>query len=217
DTIGIGKGSVSLEDIHLAKLIVVAGQNPGTNHPRMLSALEKAKGRGAKIISVNPLEEAGMVRFKNPQKVKGWLANGTGLSDLHLPIRINGDLALFQAIGALLVQWDALDREFLERYTTGFEEYVDHVQELDWAKVEASTGLSRAQITEAAEMFRDSEATTTCWAMGITQHHNSVATIKEIVNVALLLGNIGRPGGGVCPVRGHSNVQGDRVVVLGGP
>ncbi|VXC18662.1 Putative formate dehydrogenase oxidoreductase protein [Nocardioides sp. AX2bis] len=212
ETIGIGKGSVSLEDIHLAKLIVVVGQNPGTNHPRMLSALEEAKGRGAKIISVNPLEEAGMVRFKNPQKVKGWLANGTGLSDLHLPIRINGDLALFQAIGSLLVQWDALDREFLERYTAGFEQYVDHVQELDWAKVEASTGLTRAQVTEAAEMFRDSEATVTCWAMGITQHHNSVATIKEIVNVALLQGNIGRPGAGLCPVRGHSNVQGDRTM-----
>lgn len=211
ETIGIGKGSVSLEDIHQAKLLLVVGQNPGTNHPRMLSALEEAKSRGAKIISVNPLEEAGLVRFKNPQKPKG-LAVGTPLADLHLPIRLNGDLAFFQAIGALLVEWDALDHDFLEQYTTGLDDYVAHVADLDWAKVEASTGLTREQITEAARMVADSPATVTCWAMGITQHHNAVGTIKEIVNVALLQGNIGRPGAGVCPVRGHSNVQGDRTM-----
>ncbi len=211
ETIGIGKGSVSLEDIHRAKLIVVVGQNPGTNHPRMLSALEEAKHNGAKIISINPLEEAGLVRFKNPQHAKG-LALGTALSDLHLPVRLNGDLALFQAIGSLLVEWDALDRDFLAAHTAGFEAYVEHLKTLDWEKVEASTGLTRAQITEAAQLFRDSDATITCWAMGITQHHNAVATIKEIVNVALLQGNIGKPGAGLCPVRGHSNVQGDRTM-----
>ena len=211
DTIGIGKGSVSLEDIHQAKLLLVVGQNPGTNHPRMLSALEEAKSRGARIISINPLQEAGLVRFKNPQHAKG-LTVGTALADLHLPIRLNGDLAFFQAVGALLVEWDALDHDFLEEYTTGFEEYVAHVADLDWAKVEASTGLTREQITEAARMIADSPATITCWAMGITQHHNSVGTIKEIVNVALLQGNIGKPGAGVCPVRGHSNVQGDRTM-----
>ncbi len=212
ETIGIGKGSVSLDDIHQASLIVVAGQNPGTNHPRMLSALEEAKGNGARIISINPLEEAGLVRFKNPQRARGVVGTGTAMADLHLPVRINGDLALFQAIGSLLVQWDALDHDFLERYTEGFDQYVAHVAELDWDKVEASTGLTREKITEAAEMFRDSDATVTCWAMGITQHHNSVAVIKEIVNVALLQGNIGRPGAGLCPVRGHSNVQGDRTM-----
>ena len=212
ETIGIGKGSVSLDDIHHASLIVVAGQNPGTNHPRMLSALEEAKGNGAKIISINPLEEPGMVRFKNPQRPRGVIGTGTAMADLHLPIRINGDLALFQAIGALLVEWDALDHDFLATYTEGFDAYADHVADLDWAKVERSTGLSRAQVTEAAEMFRDSDATITCWAMGITQHHNSVAVIKEIVNVAMLQGNIGRPGAGLCPVRGHSNVQGDRTM-----
>ncbi len=212
ETIGIGKGSVSLDDIHRASLIVVAGQNPGTNHPRMLSALEEAKHNGAKIISINPLEEPGMVRFKNPQRPRGVVGTGTEMADLHLPIRINGDLALFQAIGALLVEWDALDHDFLETYTEGFEAYAAHVADLDWAKVERSTGLSRAQVTAAAEMFRDSEATITCWAMGITQHHNSVAVIKEIVNVAMLQGNIGRPGAGLCPVRGHSNVQGDRTM-----
>lgn len=211
ETIGIGKGSVSLEDIHQAKLIVVVGQNPGTNHPRMLSALEIAKQRGAKIIAVNPLQEAGLVRFKNPQNAKG-LTVGTGMADLHLPVRLNGDLALFQAIGSLLVEWDAVDHDFLGEYTTGFTEYAAHVAGLDWAKVEASTGLTRAQVTEAARMFADSPATITCWAMGITQHHNAVATIKEIVNVALLRGDIGKPGAGVCPVRGHSNVQGDRTM-----
>ncbi len=211
DTIGIGKGSVSLEDIHQAKLLVVVGQNPGTNHPRMLSALEIAKQNGAKIISVNPLEEAGLVRFKNPQRPKG-VAVGTALADLHLPIRLNGDMALFQAIGSLLLEWDAIDRDFIDEYVTGFEAYAAHVAELDWAKVEAATGLTREQVTEAARMFADSPATITCWAMGITQHHNSVATIKEIVNVALMQGNIGKPGAGLCPVRGHSNVQGDRTM-----
>ncbi|HSU01574.1 MAG TPA: FdhF/YdeP family oxidoreductase [Nocardioides sp.] len=211
DTIGIGKGSVSLEDIHQAKLLLVVGQNPGTNHPRMLSALEEAKSRGARIISINPLQEAGLVRFKNPQHAKG-LAVGTALADLHLPIRLNGDLAFFQAVGALLVEWDAVDHDFLDEYTTGFEAYAAHVADLDWDKVEASTGLTREQVTEAARMIADSPATITCWAMGITQHHNAVGTIKEIVNVALLQGNIGKPGAGVCPVRGHSNVQGDRTM-----
>nr|WP_281246179.1 FdhF/YdeP family oxidoreductase [Nocardioides exalbidus] len=212
ETIGIGKGSVSLDDIHRAKLLVVVGQNPGTNHPRMLSALEEAKNNGAKIISINPLQEAGLVRFKNPQHAKGVVGGGTALSDLHLPVRINGDLALFQAIGHLLVEWDALDHEFLADHATGLDDYVAHVADLDWEQVEQATGLSRAQITEAATYFRDSPATITCWAMGITQHRNAVGTIKEIVNLALLQGNIGKPGAGVCPVRGHSNVQGDRTM-----
>jgi molybdopterin-dependent oxidoreductase alpha subunit len=211
ETIGIGKGSVSLEDIHQAKLIVVVGQNPGTNHPRMLSALEEAKSNGARIVAINPLKEAGLVRFKNPQHAKG-LTVGTALADLHLPVRLNGDLALFQAIGALLVEWDAVDHDFLAEFTTGFSDYAQHVAELDWSKVEASTGLTREQVTEAARMFAESPATVTCWAMGITQHHNAVATIKEIVNVALLRGDIGKPGAGLCPVRGHSNVQGDRTM-----
>ena len=212
EVIGIGKGSVSLDDIHEAQLIVVAGQNPGTNHPRMLSALEIAKQNGAKIISINPLKEAGLVRFKNPQKVRGLAGFGTGLADLHLPVRINGDLALFQAIGALLLEWDAVDHEFVERHTVGFDAWAAHLRELDWDVVRRSTGLERAQIEEAARLFRDSSATVTCWAMGITQHRNAVATVKEIANLAFLQGNIGKPGAGLCPVRGHSNVQGDRTM-----
>ncbi len=212
ETIGIGKGSVSIDDIHRAELIVVVGQNPGTNHPRMLSALEKAKASGARIIAVNPLREAGLVNFKNPQNLRGVIGGGTPLADLHLPVRVNGDLALFRAIGALLVEWDALDRDFLAEHTVGLSDYLAAVADVDWAQVERATGLSRDEITAAAGMFRESRATITCWAMGITQHRNSVATIKEIVNVALLQGNIGRPGAGLCPVRGHSNVQGDRTM-----
>jgi formate dehydrogenase major subunit len=212
EVLGIGKGSVTLADIHEAKLIVIAGQNPGTNHPRMLTALEKAKRNGARIIAVNPLKEAGLVRFRNPQTPRGVVGKGTALADLHLPLRINGDLALFQAIGALLLEWDALDHDFIERHTTGFEEWAEHVRALDWDVVRRSTGLTREQIEEAAGMFRDSDATVICWAMGITQHRNAVATVKEFANVAFLQGNVGKPGAGLCPVRGHSNVQGDRTM-----
>ena len=212
EVIGIGKGSVHLEDVHRAELIVIVGQNPGTNHPRMLSALEIAKKNGAKIIAVNPLREAGLVRFRNPQTARGLSGVGTELADLHLPVRVNGDLALFQAIGSLLVQWDALDHDFIEGHTTGFEEWAAHVRDVDWAAVERATGLDRALIEEAAGMFRDSSATVLCWAMGITQHRNAVATIKEFANVTFAQGNIGKPGAGLCPVRGHSNVQGDRTM-----
>ncbi|GAA4377449.1 FdhF/YdeP family oxidoreductase [Nocardioides caricicola] len=212
EVMGIGKGSVSLQDIHDAQLIVIAGQNPGTNHPRMLIALEEAKRKGAKILAINPLREAGLVRFKNPQKPRGLAGKGTALADLHLPVRINGDLALFQAIGALLLEWDAVDRDFVEQYTTGFDAWAAHVKDLDWDLVLDATGLTRAQIEEAAALFRDSDATVLCWAMGITQHRNAVATIKEFANVAFLQGNIGKPGAGLCPVRGHSNVQGDRTM-----
>jgi len=212
ETIGIGKGSVTLEDIYRAELIVILGQNPGTNHPRMLSALEKAKKNGAKIIAVNPLRETGLVKFKNPQSPRGVVGPGTELADLYLQIRTNGDLALMQAFGALLVEWGAIDREFIDTHTTGFEEYAAALADLDWDLVHAATGLDRAEIERAARMLADSKRTVTCWAMGITQHRNAVATIKEFVNVALLQGNIGKPGAGLCPVRGHSNVQGDRTM-----
>jgi molybdopterin-dependent oxidoreductase alpha subunit len=212
EVIGIGKGSVTLEDVHTAKLIVIMGQNPGTNHPRMLTALEKAKKNGAKIIAVNPLKEAGLMRFKNPQTPKGVVGPGTGLADLYLQVRTNGDLALMQAIAARLVEWGAIDEEFIAQHTVGYHEYAAHLAELDQDAVDAATGLTRGEIDEAAAMFRDSDRSIICWAMGITQHRNAVATVKEIVNLALLQGNIGKPGAGVCPVRGHSNVQGDRTM-----
>ncbi|MFT4167116.1 MAG: FdhF/YdeP family oxidoreductase [Microlunatus sp.] len=212
ESIGIGKASVTLSDVYNAKLIVMAGQNPGTNHPRMLSALEIAKRKGAKILTINPLREAGSTNFRNPQLPRGVVGHGTDLSDLHLPVKINGDLALFQAFGHLLLQWGALDEEFIAQYTTGFEAWRDHIRDLDWDFVLETTGLSRELITEAARMIADSAGTVYCWAMGLTQHHNSVAVIKEVCNLAFLQGNIGKRGAGLLPVRGHSNVQGDRTM-----
>jgi molybdopterin-dependent oxidoreductase alpha subunit len=214
ETIGIGKGSVTLADIHEASLLVVVGQNPGTNHPRMLSALERAKRNGAKIVAINPLPEAGLIRFRNPQRPSGLAGAGTELADRYLQIRVGGDMALFQAIGALLLEWDAVDRSFVEAHTDGFAEYraARAVDRLDWPAVLAATGLSREEIEATARMFADSGATIVCWAMGLTQQPDSVATIREIVNVQLLRGMIGKPGAGLCPVRGHSNVQGDRTM-----
>jgi molybdopterin-dependent oxidoreductase alpha subunit len=212
EVIGIGKASVTLDDVHEAELLVIAGQNPGTNHPRMLSALEIAKRNGAKIIDINPLKEAGLTRFKNPQRVRGMVGPGTAMADLHLPVRINGDLALFQAFASLLLEWGHLDHDFIEQHTYGFEAYAEHLRALDWDLVLASTGLSRAQIEEAARMIAASRKTVYCWAMGVVQHQNGVANVKEISNLAFLQGNIGKPGAGLFPVRGHSNVQGDRTM-----
>ena len=209
-TIGVGKGSVTLDDIHAARLLVVVGQNPGTNHPRMLTALERAKRAGARIVAVNPLPEAGLMRFRNPQTVRGLLGGGTALAERYLQIRVGGDLALFRAIGALLVEWGAVDKDFIADHTEGFEEYAG--AGLDWSIVERASGLGRGEIEATARLFAESPATIVCWAMGLTQQREAVATIQEIVNVQLLRGMIGRPGAGVCPVRGHSNVQGDRTM-----
>ena len=210
--IGIGKGTVSIDDIHAAELIIVAGQNPGTNHPRMLSALEKAKQRGARIIAVNPLPEAGLLRFENPQTPRGIAFGGTALADRFVQIRLGGDQGLFQAIGKHLIEHDALDRGFINAHTAGFDEYVAGVRAVQWSELEAATGLPEAELREIAEMVRESNATIVCWAMGLTQHKHSVAILRDVVNVLLLQGNIGKPGAGVCPVRGHSNVQGDRTM-----
>jgi molybdopterin-dependent oxidoreductase alpha subunit len=212
ETIGIGKGSVTLEDIHRADLLVVVGQNPGTNHPRMLSALDIAKRRGARIVSINPLPEAGMTRFNDPQTPRGMLGLGRTLCDLHLPIRVNGDLAFFQAVNRKLIERDQIDREFISTHCDGFDELREHLMELDLDKVRQATGLSDQEIEQFTQLAAASQRTIVCWAMGLTQHKNSVPTIREIVNFLLLRGNIGRPGAGVCPVRGHSNVQGDRTM-----
>ncbi|HEY8480081.1 MAG TPA: FdhF/YdeP family oxidoreductase [Spirillospora sp.] len=215
ETIGVGKGSVLLEDFDHTDLIFVVGQNPGTNHPRMLSALERAKKRGARIVAVNPLPEAGLMRFKNPQRPSGVAGQGTVLADRFLQIRLNGDLALFQALNRMLLESDApdaVDRSFIDAHTHGFEAFEKHILDLDWDDVLEATGLTRDEIAAAVEDVLKSRAIIVCWAMGLTQHRNSVPTIREIVNFLLLRGNIGRPGAGVCPVRGHSNVQGDRTM-----
>ncbi|MGM1057822.1 FdhF/YdeP family oxidoreductase [Saccharothrix sp. Mg75] len=212
ETTGIGKGSVGIDDFARADLVVVVGQNPGTNHPRMLSALEDAKRAGAKVVAVNPLPEAGLLRFKNPQNARGVVGPGTQLADEFLQIRLGGDQALFQAAGTLLLSWDAVDREFVEAHTDGFDAYAASVRDLDWDAVDRATGLPRAQVEGFARLLAGSRRTIFCWAMGLTQHRHAVATIREIANVALLRGMIGKPGAGLCPVRGHSNVQGDRTM-----
>lgn len=215
-TIGVGKGTVTLEDVEHAELVLVVGQNPGSNHPRMLGALTEARKNGAKVVAVNPLPEAGLLNFKDPQTPRGVVGSGDRVSDEYLQIKVGGDQAFFQALGHLLLAAEAenpgtvLDQEFLDSRTRGFSEYRAARSALDWDEIEAATGLRRAEIEQVAEMLIASKATVVCWALGLTQQPHSVATIREIVNVLLLQGNFGKPGAGACPVRGHSNVQGDR-------
>ncbi|MEC5150138.1 formate dehydrogenase major subunit [Cryobacterium psychrotolerans] len=217
-TIGIGKGTVSLEDIHHAELILVVGQNPGTNHPRMLSALKECKDNGGQVVAVNPLPEAGLFNFKDPQSVSGLIGDGTALADEYLQIKVGGDLALFQALGHLLLEEEkrvpgsVVDQSFVDANTQGLEEYRAARGEIDWEETEKATGLSRLQIGVVASMLVTSKATIICWALGLTQQPHSVNTLKEIINLLLLQGNFGKPGAGACPVRGHSNVQGDRTM-----
>lgn len=221
--IGVGKASVLLDDLHDTDLILVVGQNPGTNHPRMLTALEKAKQNGATIVAINPLPEAGFLSFKNPQSPKG-LVTGTPLADVHLPIRLAGDQALFAMLGKLVLEADAasaapgetrgtlVDWAFVDQHCSDFEDYRTLLDDLTWDDVLTATGLDREQIEDLAARYLGADRVVACWAMGLTQHRESVATIGEVVNLLLLRGNIGRPGAGVCPVRGHSNVQGDRTM-----
>ncbi|ANS28847.1 Uncharacterized protein R1CP_20845 [Rhodococcus opacus] len=217
-SIGIGKGSVSVPDIENADLILIAGQNPGTNHPRMLSTLEKAKSNGARVIAINPLPEAGLLRFKDPQKVHGVIGDGAAISDDFLQIRIGGDMALFQGLAKLLVAAEdaapgtVLDRPFIDRHTAGFDAWLDHIRRVDLDTVVDATGLTIEQLHDTAQALIESNATIICWAMGLTQQTHGVATIEEAVNLLLMRGMIGKPGAGVCPVRGHSNVQGDRTM-----
>jgi len=215
--IGIGKGSVRLEDFVEADVILVVGQNPGTNHPRMLGTLGEAKAAGATIVAINPLPEAGLLNFKNPQRPSGIIGSGTPLADLHLPIRLGGDQALFQLWSQRLLRRDAehagaIDREFIDGHTHGFEQFAAHIDGLDADALLAATGLDGQLVDEAFEIVAGARRMIVCWAMGITQHRNAVETIREITNFAFLGGHIGRPGAGLCPVRGHSNVQGDRTM-----
>ncbi|MDD7836868.1 FdhF/YdeP family oxidoreductase [Paenarthrobacter sp. AB444] len=217
-TIGIGKGTVSLEDIHHSQLVLVVGQNPGTNHPRMLSALRDCKNNGGKVVAVNPLPEAGLLNFKDPQSLNGVIGGGTTIADEFLQIKVGGDLALFQALGHLLLEEEKLnpgtvvDHSFIESQTEGFDAYRQARSVLDWEQTERATGLSRADITKVASMMAASKATIICWALGLTQQPHSVDTLREIINLLLLQGNFGKRGAGACPVRGHSNVQGDRTM-----
>ena len=212
ESIGIGKGTVTLDDFNSADLIIVVGQNPGTNHPRMLTALRDAKKKGASIISINPLTETGMKKFKHPQNPIEMLGFGSTIADKHLKVNINSDQALFRAFSKSVIESGAIDEDFIDNYTNGYDEYKKIVLESDLINISKITGISLEDIVEVGEKVSQSKSTIVCWAMGITQHKNSVSTIQEIVNFLLLGGNIGKEGAGVCPVRGHSNVQGDRTV-----
>ena len=211
-SIGIGKGTVTLNDFSAADVIMVIGQNPGTNHPRMLTALRDAKEAGSKIIHVNPLPETGLARFKHPQDYMKASLKTTTLADLHLNVRVGGDAALMKGLIKTQLAHDAVDVQFIEEKTQGFEDMVAGAQATPWSVIEADSGLGREQIEHAGKWLAASTATIACWAMGLTQHRNGVAVIQEVVNLLLMNGHIGRSGAGLCPVRGHSNVQGDRTV-----
>jgi molybdopterin-dependent oxidoreductase alpha subunit len=218
ETIGVGKGTVSLRDFELADAIFVIGQNPGTNHPRMLTALQAARRRGASIVSVNPLRERGLVRFAHPQEPLGLLGLGGAISDLYLQVRVGGDVALLQGIAKAVLEEERrepgriLDHDFLHAHTEGFAAYRDALARRSWDALEQASGIDRGAMRDAAQVYMEADRVIACWAMGITQHRNGVANVQEIVNLLLLRGNIGVPGAGPCPVRGHSNVQGDRTV-----
>ena len=212
ESIGIGKGTVTLDDFNSADLIIVVGQNPGTNHPRMLTALRDAKKKGASIISINPLTETGMKKFKHPQNPIEMLGFGSTIADKHLKVNINSDQALFRAFSKSVIESGSIDEDFIDNYTNGYDEYKKIVLESDFSNISQITGISLEDLLEVGEKVSKSKSTIVCWAMGITQHKNSVSTIQEIVNFLLLGGHIGKEGAGVCPVRGHSNVQGDRTV-----
>ena len=222
EVIGVGKGTVKLEDFDYADTILIIGQNPGTNHPRMLATLQKAARRGATIISVNPLKEAGLTRFRHPKSVLDVLGSGTKIAKHFVRVRLSGDLALLKGICKEILEEDArkngsvVNHTFVEQKTAGFEPFRKAISAVSWDEIVEQSGISRAQIREMAEVIMRSKAMITCWAMGLTQQRQAVATIQEIVNLMLLGGHIGRRGAGVCPVRGHSNVQGDRTMGISG-
>ena len=216
--LGFGKGTVTLEDFDLCDAIFVIGQNPGTNHPRMLTSLLRAKRRGCRVVHINPLPETGLTRFKHPQEFWRWLGEGTKLADLFVQVRINGDVALLKGMMKEVLDAEerrpgqVLDYEFINRYTTGFEDLKRALRKVHLGDILEQSGVTKAKIEDAARIFIDSQRIIFCWAMGLTQHKNAVANIQEIVNLMLLRGQLGKPGAGLCPVRGHSNVQGDRTM-----
>jgi molybdopterin-dependent oxidoreductase alpha subunit len=218
ETVGIGKGSVTLEDLYVSELIVVMGQNPGTNHPRMLAALEKCKKNGGKIVSVNPIPEAGNNVFVDPQNPMAILTGGTQLDDHYLQVKINGDIALLKAIMILMLEEEGanpgtvFDHDFIAEHTDGYDKLIAELKLADFKELVAMSGVDEVKVREVAQLFIRKKKIIICWAMGLTQHENGVQNIREVVNILLLKGSIGIEGGGTCPVRGHSNVQGDRTM-----
>lgn len=211
-TLGVGKGTVQLSDFDASDCIFVMGQNPGTNHPRMLITLQAAARRGAKIISVNPLREVALESFANPQTVGGMLGIGGAISTQYVQVRINGDVAFLKGVMKVVLELGAIDRAFIDQHTTGFDALERSIRETSWDELTQSSGVTRTEIETAGRTYAEAKATIVCWAMGLTQHKNAVGNVREIVNLLALRGNLGREGAGACPVRGHSNVQGDRTV-----
>ena len=211
-SIGIGKGTVKLDCFEHADLVLIIGQNPGTNHPRMLSALAQTKRNGGSVISINPLMETGLNRFKHPQEVIRLMGKGTPIADAHYPVRIGGDQALLQGVSKVIIEEGNLDWKFIDEHVQGFEDWKHNTESLNWESIVDQSGIEQQRIVELGQAVSKSKNLIICWAMGITQHENAVATIQEASNILLAGGHFGRPGAGACPVRGHSNVQGDRTV-----
>ena len=222
-SIGVGKGSVTFEDFALADAIFVLGQNPGTNHPRMLEPLREAVARGAQVVCFNPLKERGLERFQHPQHPMEMLINGSApLNTAFFRPALGGDMAAIRGIAKFLLFWEreaqalgespVFDHAFIEQHTHGIDAYLATLDATNWEDIEQQSDLDLAELEQAARLYRNAERVIVCWAMGITQHRHSVATIQEITNLQLLRGNLGKPGAGLCPVRGHSNVQGDRTM-----
>src|SRR5215469_1853885 len=227
ETLGVGKGAATLEDMESSELIFIFGNNPGTNHPRMLTSLQKAKDQGAKIIAVNPLPEVSLMHVTNPnpQDYKHplelpivLLGHGQALADLYLPVRVNGDVAAIKGILKELFereqsgQTSGIDHEFIQTYAEGFEALRADVEAASWDEITEESGLSRAELNAAAEMYANSKKTICAWCLGVTQQRNGVDNVSMIVNLLLVGGNVGRQGAGTVCVRGHSNVQGDRTM-----
>ncbi|MEX0323246.1 MAG: FdhF/YdeP family oxidoreductase [Puniceicoccaceae bacterium] len=217
-TVGIGKGTVTMDDIENTDCLMVMGQNPGTNHPRMLTSMEQTVLNGGKIVSVNPLLEPGLKAFAHPQKLKGMAGIATPLASLHVPVRLNGDLPFLKGMLKCVVEAEqaspstVTDKAFIEEHSNGYDAFRQELDKVSWKDITDQSGLEEERIRAAAKIFIEADTAITCWAMGLTQHHNAVETIREIVNLHLITGKIGQPGSGLCPVRGHSNVQGDRTM-----
>ncbi|MEM1443687.1 MAG: FdhF/YdeP family oxidoreductase, partial [Verrucomicrobiota bacterium] len=219
EAIGIGKGSVSLKDLEEADCVLVVGQNPGTNHPRMLAALQETVRNGGEVVAVNPMKEAGLIGFAHPQEITGMMGASTPLANKFLRVKVNGDQAIFQGLMKSIFDLEAkspgevIDASFIEEHTVGYEEFAKGLEKVTWVEIETRSGITEEEIREIADLIVQKEKKLiTCWAMGLTQHRNAVSTIRDVVNLHLMLGAIGRPGAGLCPVRGHSNVQGDRTM-----
>jgi len=222
-SVGVGKGTVTFDDFEHADAIFVWGQNPGTNHPRMLEPLREAVKRGAQVVCVNPLKERGLERFQHPQHPLEMLTNGDRPTNTaYFRPALGGDMALLRGMAKFLLQWEreaqatgapaVFDHAFIAEHTAAVEAYLEVVEASSWEQIVQQSGLGLADIEQAARMYARAEKVIMCWAMGITQHRHSVPTIQEIANLMLLRGNLGVPGAGLCPVRGHSNVQGDRTM-----